>query len=330
VLNFLWPSQTVTLLGVTMTFDEAANAAAFSRMWAGAAHRSDVEAGLLLGQAVGFFAVGRGSTDGAAAVWNTTTQPGRPLGPQYWVPTAPGFVFPPVLPLAGSWNPWLLESGDQFRPAAPPALQGTFPSPTFLNEAAEVKNTVDNLTPQQQQIALYWADDPGTNTPPGHWMTAAIERTEQSGVSAPRAARAMALFSVAMADSAIACWDSKFFYWTVRPITAIQTMSGRSFYDPTWTSVLTTPPFPTYVSGHSTFSGAAAEVLEFLFPGHKTQNAFGNQVRFREAAEQAAVSRLYGGIHFRSDNEQGLILGRNVASVVLDRARSDNSFLGSA
>jgi hypothetical protein len=330
VLNYLWPSQTIAVLGEAMTFDEAANAAAYSRMWAGVAHRSDVEAGLLLGQAVGFFAVGRGSTDGSAAVWDAVNQPGRPLGPQYWVPTAPGFVFPPLFPLAGAWNPWLLRSGDQFRPPTPPALLSAFPSASFLTEAAEVKSTVDNLTPQQRQIALYWADDPGTYTPPGHWMTAAIERTEQSGITAPRAARALALFSVAMMDAAIACWESKYFYWTVRPITAIQTMTGRSFYDPTWMSVVTTPPFPTYVSGHSTFSGSASEVLEFLFPGHKTQNAFGNQVPFREAAEQAAISRLYGGIHFRSDNEQGLILGRKVAGVVLDRARTDNSFLGTA
>ena len=330
VLNYLWPSQTIDLLGETMTFDEAANAAAYSRMWAGAAHRSDVEAGLLLGQTVGFFAVNRGATDGSAAEWDTINQPGRPVGQQYWEPTAPGFVFPPLLPLAGTWNPWLLSSGDQFRPAAPPSALGTFPSAQFVAETLEVKNAVDNLTTKQRQIANYWADGAGTYTPPGHWLTAALERTEQSFVATPRAARALALFSVAMADAAIACWDSKFAYWAVRPITAIQTLIGQPFYDPSWEAELVTPPFPTYVSGHSTFSGAAAEVLEWLFPGHKTQNAFGNQVPFREAADQAALSRLLAGIHFRSDNDAGLALGKNVAGVVLDRARTDNAFLGSA
>lgn len=325
VLNYLYPSQQTTVLGDAVTFDEAANTAAASRIWAGAAFRSDVEAGLLVGQAVGFLAVDRGVTDGSAAVWDSVAQPGRPLGPQYWQPTPPGFVSSPLYPYAGRWNPWLLSSGDQFRPPVPPALQGSFPNAQFRAEAAEVKQIGDHLTNQQRQIALFWNDGAGSYTPPGHWMTTAIERTAQSAISAPRAARALALFSVAMADAAIACWDSKYAYWAVRPITAIRTLSGQSFYDPNWTSLIVTPPFPTYVSGHSTFSGCAAEVLDYLFPGKKAQDAFGNQVPFRTAAEQAAVSRLYGGIHYRSDNDQGLILGRKVADVVLRRARTDGS-----
>lgn len=325
VLNYLYPSQQATILGNPMTFDEAANTAAASRIWAGAAFRSDVEAGLLVGQAIGFLAVDRGVTDGSSAVWDPVAQPGRPIGPQYWQPTAPGFVFPPLYPYAGRWNPWLLTAGDQFRPPVPPALQGSFPNAQFRAEALEVKQIGENLTNQQRQIALFWNDGAGSYTPPGHWMTTAIERTAQSGISAPRAARALALFAVGMADSAIACWDSKYAYWTVRPITAIQTMAGQSFYNPAWSSLITTPPFPTYVSGHSTFSGCASEILEYLFPGKKAQDAFGIQVPFRAAAEQAAVSRLYGGIHYRSDNDQGLVLGRKVAELVVRRAHTDGS-----
>jgi membrane-associated phospholipid phosphatase len=326
VLSYLFPAQTALVHGQTMTFDAIANEAALSRLWAGANYRSDLEAGIRIGQAIGWMAISRGQSDGSSAIWDPITQPGRLFGPQYWVPTPPGNVFPPLEPMAPFWTPWLLESPSQFRPPVPPALQGPFPSPQFLAETNEVKQTVDSLTEAQRTIALFWADDPGvTFTPPGHWAQVAAQQVAAAKLSTPRAARALALVAVGLADSAIACWDCKYAYWVLRPITAIRMLVGQPFYDPNFQTVITTPPFPSYISGHSTFSGCAAAVLEYLFPGGKVTDALGQSVTFSQAADQAAASRLYAGIHYRSDNEQGLVCGRHVAEMVIRRAQTDGA-----
>jgi len=111
----------------------------------------------------------------------------------------------------------------------------------------------------------------------------------------------------------------------MRPITAIRTLELDGIYDPNWLSPIGTPPFPAYTSGHSTFSGCSAAVLSHLFPGGTVPDAFGHSVSYTQAAEQAAVSRLYGGIHYRSDNEAGLIAGQGVASLVIRRAQNDGA-----
>jgi hypothetical protein len=335
VLTFLFPSQTAVVHGKRMTFDAIANEAATSRLWAGTNYRSDVEAGVRLGQAIGWLAVQRGNSDGSGAVWDATTQPGRlgvltPPGPgataPYWSPTPPANAFPPAEPLAGFWDPWLLEAPDQFRAPVPPGLQGTFPSTAYLAEVQEVKDAVANLTDAQKQIANYWANNPGVSaTPPGEWMRVAAGLVKSAKVSTPRAARALALIGVGMADSAISCWDSKFAYWLMRPVTAIRTIEGQPFSDPAWNSFIPTPPFPAYTSGHSTFSGCAETVLEYLFPGGKAKNAAGQDVSFHDAAEEAALSRLLAGIHYRSDNEAGLVGGRGVGALVVQRAENDGA-----
>jgi hypothetical protein len=326
VLGYLYPADTVTVHGQRMTFDAAANEAALSRLWAGTNFRSDLNAGLLLGQAVGLMAVQRGASDGSSAVWDTNTQPGRLTGPGRWVPTPPANQPFPLLPLAGNWNPWLLASGSEFRPLPPPVDQGPFPSNAFLQETATVKTTVDDLTPEQLHIAQFWADDPvKTFTPPGHWTQIASQFVAGSNLSAPRAARAMALLGVGLMDAGIACWDCKYAFWVMRPITAIRTMSDQPFYDPSFMTPIGTPPFPAYTSGHSTFSGCSAAVLEHLFPGGTVSDAFGHSATFAEAADQAAVSRLYGGIHYPSDNNEGLTCGRHIAEKVIARAQLDRA-----
>jgi hypothetical protein len=153
----------------------------------------------------------------------------------------------------------------------------------------------------------------------------AAEQVVAAKLSTPRAARAFALVSVGLADSAIACWDCKYAYWVLRPITAIRTLAGQPFYDPSFNTVIPTPPFPSYTSGHSTFSGCSAAVLEHLFPGGTVTDALGQRLGFAAAAEQAAQSRLYAGIHYRSDNEDGLACGRKVASLVIRRAQADGA-----
>jgi hypothetical protein len=317
VLSYLYPAQTAPVNGRRLTFPAAANEAAASRLWAGANYRSDLGPGWLIGQAVGKLAVARGQVDGSASVWNGT---GRPDGPQYWVPTPPGNIANPLLPLAGNWTPWLLQSGDQFRSPVPPGLQGTFPSDLFLQETQEVYDISTNLTPEQLQIANFWADGPGTFTPPGHWTQFTLMHLAETEFSAPRAARVLALQGVGVADSAIACWESKFFYWLMRPITAIRTMAGQPFHNPDYLSPVGTPPFPAYTSGHSTFSGCSAKLLEQLFPGGRVPDAFDQNISFEEAAEQAAISRVYGGIHYRSDSDEGIVCGRAIADLVIQRA----------
>jgi PAP2 superfamily len=250
----------------------------------------------LRGRLIGRLLVARAQADGADAVWTGTP----PEGPGFWVPTPPAYVYPPLEPLAGTWRPWNLETGSQFRPGPPPA----YGSPQFLAEMREVYEVSRTLTDEQRRIAAYWADGAGTVTPPGHWNVIAADLVRAAGWTTLRTAWLFATLNTAQADAFIACWDAKYAYWSLRPVTAI-----RRLIDPNWLPYLVTPPFPAYVSGHSTTSGAASTVLAAFFPASAAQ--------LQAMAEEAAVSRLYGGIHYVSDNEAGLTLGRRVGGVAL-------------
>ncbi len=327
VLNYLYPTGTVVLGGEARTWDSLATEAAESRLWAGANYRSDLVAAFQMGQAIGLLAVQRGLSDGSSAVWDSVNQPGRLVGPEYWVPTPPANAFPPLHPLAGYWKPWLMASGDQFRPGLPEIMQGEFPNAAILAQTQEVKDFVDAIpqNPHYLTIAQFWADGAGTVTPPGHWMEIARQHLANSKWSAPRAARALAMLGVGVADSAICCWDSKYAFWVPRPITLIRTLSDQPFYDPAFLTPVVTPPFPSYTSGHSTFSGCSANVLEYLFPGGTATDALGQTVGFAAAADQAALSRVYGGIHYRADSDDGLTAGHSIADLVVARARQDGA-----
>jgi membrane-associated phospholipid phosphatase len=252
---------------------------------------------VVAGRRIGDGVVARARTDGSDAVWQGTV----PVEPGLWVPTPPGFL-PPLEPLVGSWRPWNIRSGSQFRPGPPPA----FGSAAYAREVAEVQDVSRSLTDEQKRIADFWADGGGTVTPPGHWDQIALGLIRAHRLSDRAAARVLAALNTAQADAFIVCWDAKFTYWSERPVTAI-----RRAFDPGWQSYIVTPPFPSYVSGHSTTSGAASAVLATYF----RQAA----PRLRTWAAEAAVSRLYGGIHFRSDNVVGLILGRKVAKAAIAR-----------
>jgi membrane-associated phospholipid phosphatase len=249
------------------------------------------------GRRIGARAVAAARTDGSDALWQGPV----PVGPGLWVP-APPVLAPPLEPLAGTWRPWNIRSGSRFRPRPPPA----FGSRAYALEVAEVYNVARSLTGEQKRIADYWADGAGTVTPPGHWNQIALTLIRSYRLSARAAARVLATLNTAQADAFIACWDAKFAYWSERPVTAI-----RRELDAGWSSYITTPPFPSYVSGHSSTSGAASSVLASYFPKAAPQ--------LRAWAGEAAVSRLYGGIHFRSDNEAGLTVGRKVAKAAISR-----------
>jgi hypothetical protein len=219
-----------------------------------------------------------------------------------------------------------MTSGDQFRQPDPNVyFNGAFTSTFLEQQVAAVKATSDSLTEDQKTIALFWADGGGTYTPPGHWTDVAVQHVVDAEWSTPRAARALALLSTAMADAAISCWDNKYAYWVLRPVTAIRSIANQPFSDPTWLPFIATPPFPTYTSGHSTFSGAAATVLEHLFPNGQVTDALGQSVSFAVAADQAKDSRLYGGIHYPMDNEMGLQCGQDVGNLAIARARRDGA-----
>jgi hypothetical protein len=241
-----------------------------------------------------------------------------PLGPGLWVPTPPGFLSASQ-PYWGSCRTFASASGAACPPGDPTPYDED-PGSRFFDEAYEVYAAVNGLTDEQHAVALFWSDDPGaTVTPPGHSVSILTQTLRRRGASLADAAIAYAKLGMAVADAFICCWHTKFQINLLRPVTYI-----RALIDPAWSSLLTTPPFPEYTSGHSVQSGAAAAVLtdlfgEVAFTDH-THDDRGLPYRsfrsFWDAAEEAAISRLYGGIHFRPAIELGLEQGRCVGEHV--------------
>jgi hypothetical protein len=268
-------------------------AAAFG---ARAADLTGSAAQLRLGRAIGAAVVERGRTDNSDAAYTGT----RLSGVGFW--TEPPGVPGPLEPATGRWRPWNIPNGSAYRPPPPPGPG----DPGYADQVEEVHETSLALTPEQRDIALFWADGAGTETPSGHWNRIALDLVEEARLSQRESARLFALLNTAQADAFIACWDAKFAYWSERPIQAI-----RRTIDAGWTPLIATPPFPSYPSGHSTTSGAASTVLGTIFPRRARELA--------AMAGDAAISRLYGGIHFTFDNDAGLKLGRRVGGAALTR-----------
>jgi hypothetical protein len=250
-----------------------------------------------------------------------------PKGPDKWVPT--GFsdtdkVVNPVEPYFGDVRPLVLTSGDECKPAnlgiAPPAYS-TDPSSDFYQQAKLVRDTEVNLDDDQREIARFWADGPGaTPTPPGHWLALATKFVRSTNLA--NAAAGYVWVSMGFMDSFISIWESKYDYNLLRPVTYV-----RKNIDPGWQPFLDTPPFPTYASGHSGVSGASAVLFTEYFGNvpfvddTKLRRGFAarNFASFSDAAEEAAVSRLYGGIHYDFDDNDGLDMGECVGSAIKDR-----------
>ncbi|HZI95062.1 MAG TPA: vanadium-dependent haloperoxidase [Patescibacteria group bacterium] len=257
--------------------------------------------------------------DGFATANNCPFTP--PAGPGLWVPTLPLFK-PALQPCWGQLRPFVLSSGGECAPPPPPAYS-IDPSSEFYAQANEVFTTVNTLTPVQEEIALFWSDDPGPpGTPPGHWVSIVNQLAVRDGYTLEEAAEAYARVGIAVADAFISCWQVKFQHNLLRPITYIQ-----SVFNPAWLPLLATPAFPEYTSGHSVQSGAAAQTLtdmlgDVAFTDH-THDARGLAPRsfasFAAAADEAAISRLYGGIHYREAIAKGLEQGRCIAGAIRDR-----------
>lgn len=278
------------------TFATWAREAAESRVVAGASFRSDVEAGLALGSTVAERVIARARVDGSHESWTGTV----PTGAADWRPTPPRRVALPFDPRAGSWSTWALPSGDVYRLDAPPAPM----TAQFTADMGELKAlAAGDRTLAQINASRYWA----TDAPTLRWELFLDDELARRRWSTPQAARARAYLSVAMFDAGVACWDTKFTYWLARPVTM----------DPTLTTVFSTPPFPSYPSGHSTMSTAASVVMGELFPESSR--------RWHEKAEEASLSRVWAGVHYRFDVVDGDSLGARVGRTVVTRMRGDGA-----
>jgi hypothetical protein len=251
--------------------------------------------------------------------------------PGSWRPTPPGFR-QALLPHWRYVTPFAIPGTRDFLPVIPPALNSAAYTEAW-REVRDLGRRDSNIrTPEQTTIAHFWNDDRGSVTPPGHWNRIAQAVSRQQGLSLADNARLFALLNISLADAGIVCWEGKFGYNYWRPITAIHDAdldgNAGTVPDRTWQSLLTTPPFPSYASGHSTFSGAAATALARFFGTDAIRFSIGSEgtpdvirtyAGFWAAAQEAGRSRIYGGIHYEFDNQEGLRTGRAVAEYIAQR-----------
>ena len=271
--------------------------------------QSDVDAGAMLGKDIAAKALARASTDGmknaqtSKAVsdsianaafqrfgwkWENMESPQRPVG---------------LTPLFGKVKLWNVPRVEDTRPGIPPAPG----SPAYEADVKILQDYAANRTSERRRIANFWQDGLGTYTPPGHWNDFANRYIVQYKMNTLRSARTLAYLNMAIMDGGISCWDAKYYYHYPRPIQLIQGFE----------TIAGTPNFPAYTSGHSVFSAAASEVLAYIFPKEAQQ--------FRDWAEEAAISRVYGGIHWTFDATVGTKQGRDVAQYTIQRAKMDGS-----
>lgn len=252
--------------------------------------------------------------------------------PGLWRETPSGFR-PPVAPHVSKVTPFAMRTPDQFRAPPPPALD----SKQCADELAEVARigARDNAerTEYQTLSTPFWADDLGSCTPPGHWNLIAQDLVRRNNLSVPATARLFALLNFAEADAGIACWDTKFFYRTWRPETAIReltpALNPHARPVPDFVPNMASPAFPSYVSGHSTFSAAGSRILERFFGTDAieftaTSDGLPGAVRtfktLSDCRNEIGMSRVYGGIHVMSDNVEGLKVGLKVADWVFENS----------
>ncbi len=280
------------------------------RIMAGANVRGELNAGEALGMQVADVFAARARADragkagGTPALWTQLQTQTAAKGETYWISQdAP--KRPPMLPLFGKVLPFLFDTLTvaALRPP-PPYLTN---SAEFKKEVAEALTYSENPTREHQAIVNFWADGVATYTPTGHWNAIAADEFVKQNYSEVRWARNFALLNMSQMDAAIVCWDTKYFYFNQRPTQAnpkIKTLTGL-------------PNFPSYTSGHSNFSGAAATVLTYLLPDRGS--------KFTDLANQASLSRLYGAIHYRSDIEVGMQTGIKVGQYAVQRGKTDGA-----
>lgn len=254
----------------------------------------------------------------------------------YWEPTTPDYT-DAVEPFWGKIQVLAMDSANQFQPAPPFAFSLDKKS-EFWKEVQEVYEVSKTLTEEQKEIARFWDCNPFVSehtghltasnkkmTPGGHWIAIAGLAAQQTQASLVKTAQTYALTAVAIFDGFISCWEEKFRSQTVRPVTLIQKHLDRR-----WEPYLQTPPFPEYTSGHSVISASAATVLTHLYGDSlafrdTTELEYGMGERrfssFYQASDEAGISRLYGGIHYRTTCIRGADQGRKVGKWIVDRVK---------
>jgi membrane-associated phospholipid phosphatase len=286
VLAYLFPDDAARLISLAEEDGK-------TQVLAGIQYPSDVSAGLELGRKVAALVIERARGDGSDAVFNGQI----PKGPGYWNGTDP------IEPMMGTWKTWVLRSGAQFRPGPPPA----YDSEQKKAELAEIKTFA--RTPKSNDAAYFWQYAAAGTRGYYLWHEHVAEQIALHGLDTnpPRAARAYALESVAQYDALVACWDGKYAYWGIRPFQL----------DPEVKTLFPTPNHPSYPAAHACLSGANGAILSYLFPSEAS--------RFMALAKEAGESRIWAGIHYRSDVVAGFELARRVADAVIERARVDGS-----
>ncbi|MGH9853650.1 MAG: phosphatase PAP2 family protein [Blastocatellia bacterium] len=278
-------------------FNAKAEEAGQSRLLAGVQYPSDVKDGLELGRAVAQLVIARAQTDSFDAVFTGSI----PQGPCNWKGANP------VFPMAGTWKTWALTSGSQFRPGPPPACD----SAQMATELAEVKNFPRSIPAagasfNTTRLAFFWQGVAAAIKPLNDLTTQKISEHRLDS-NPPRAARVYALVSIGFYDSLIACWDAKYAYWAIRP----------NQLDPTITTLFPNPNHPSYPSAHTSLALGQAEVLAYLFP---------RDAEFiRNFATESGNSRIWAGIHYRSDITVGVALTKQVTALIIERAKNDGS-----
>ncbi len=274
------------------------------------------------GQAVATATLEWAATDGFSLSNNCPYVP----VPGAWEPTPPSFNPNPLQPCWGMIRPMVLTTGGECPSPGHPAFSADTAS-DFYAAGLEIYHVGLGLTNGQKTIAEYWSDGAGaTGTPPGHWIAIVSQIARNDSLSLAAAAEAYPRVGIAVHDAFIGCWNIKYIYNLQRPVTYI-----NDNIDTGWLPYIVTPGFPSYSSGHSTQSAAAARVLTDMFrvksftdtthvdhgleppPEPRTFDSFD------EAAAEAAVSRLYGGIHFSFDNNDGLASGQCIGQAIHDR-----------
>lgn len=303
MLKLLFPTNAVEIDALAAQQQQAAQLA-------GRATASDIAAGVAIGQAVATVLSARAATDGFKvaggnpAIWAGLAATATAKGEIPWI-SQDGPPRPPMLPLFGSVRSWMMLPQDVLneRPAPPPATH----SAAMATDLQAVRSAVANITSDQLATVYKWADGVSTPTPAGHWDFIAVPYIEAAKMSEVRTARTFALLNMALHDAAVGCWDAKYFYFNPRPSQLDPTIK-------TWTGL---PNFPAYVSGHSDFSAAAADVLSSIFPS--------GAAYFNAQAQEAAMSRLYGGIHYPSDVSAGLTHGKRIGDYTVRFAKADGA-----
>jgi membrane-associated phospholipid phosphatase len=319
----LYPTISESSLNATSNLEQS-----FASQYQAGVPKPEYERSVLHGQAVAAAILGWAATDGFSMYNNCPYVP-VPV-PGAWEPTPPLFNPNPLQPCWGLIRPMVLTSGEECAPPGHPTFS-TDPTSDFYAAGLEVYHLGLGLTDEQQTIADYWSDGAGaTGTPPGHWIAIVSQIARNDDLSLAAAAEAYARVGLAVHDAFIACWNLKYIYNLQRPVTYI-----NDNIDAGWRPYIVTPGFPSYTSGHSTQSGAAARVLTDLFgiksftdTTHTDHGLVPPQKprtfdSFDEAAAEAAVSRLYGGIHFPFDNDDGLASGECISQAIHDRVSFD-------